>query len=86
MEEFLDNIWRMVVESNVLHLIWALLILLVGWLLAVVLSNRLGMLLRNWGVGKKLSHCLPEGAHSSAVRFSVSPSLKAVTENGIRSP
>lgn len=68
MEEFLDNIWRMVVESNVLHLIWALLILLVGWLLAVVLSNRLGMLLRNWGVGKKLSHCLPEGAHSSAVR------------------
>ena len=40
MEEFLDNIWKMIVESNVLHLIWALLILLIGWLLAVVISNR----------------------------------------------
>lgn len=68
MEEFLDNIWKMIVESNVLHLIWALLILLIGWLLAVVISNRAGIILRNWGVGKKLSNCLPEGAHSSAVR------------------
>lgn len=68
MQEFLDNIWKMIVESNVLHLIWALLILLVGWLLAVVISNRAGIILRNWGVGKKLSNCLPEGAHSSAVR------------------
>lgn len=52
MQEFLDNIWKMIVESNVLHLIWALLILLVGWLLAVVISNRAGIILRNWGVAK----------------------------------
>ena len=68
MEEFLDNIWKMIVESNVLHLIWALLILLVGWLIAVVVSNRAGILLRNLGVGRKLSDCLPEGAHGSAAR------------------
>ncbi len=34
MEEFFENIWKMIVESNVLQLIGALLLLLVGWLVA----------------------------------------------------
>ncbi len=68
MEEFFNNIWKVIIESNVLHLVWAVLILLLGWLLALFVSNRLGGLLRSYGVGHKLSGCLPEGANSSAVR------------------
>ena len=38
MEEFFQNIWKMIVESNVLNIIWGLLVLLVGWLVAVFAS------------------------------------------------
>ena len=60
MEEFFENIWKMIVESNVLQLIGALLLLLVGWLVAVLLSNRTALVLKKFEVGKKLSGCIPD--------------------------
>ena len=42
MSEFAEKVWKMIVESNVLNVIWALLLLLAGWIVALI--------------GKKLLH------------------------------
>ena len=69
MEEFFENIWKMIVESNVLQLIGALLLLLVGWLVAVLLSNRTALVLKKFEVGKKLSGCIPEDGNDAGAKI-----------------
>lgn len=46
----LREIWEMVLQSNVLQLVWALLVLIAGWLLAVICSRAVGGAIRrlNW--------------------------------------
>ncbi len=62
MEEFFQNIWKMIVESNVLNIIWGLLVLLVGWLVAVFASGQVVKLVDRFALSKKIDECLPEGA------------------------
>ena len=69
MEEFFKNIWQVIVESNILQLIGALLFLLLGWLVAVLLSNRTALLLKKFNVGKKLSGCIPEDGGDTGARI-----------------
>lgn len=40
--EFWQNIWQMLVDINILRLVWALLVLIVGWLVAWLLANLAG--------------------------------------------
>lgn len=62
--EMIEKIWGMIVASNILRLVWALAILLVGWLLAALASSRVSSGLQKLGVGRKLDDCLPEGGSS----------------------
>lgn len=59
--EMWEKIWGMIVSSNILRLIWALLILLVGWLLAMLASSRAAQGVQKLGLGRKLGECLPDG-------------------------
>lgn len=61
MEEFFQNIWKMVVESNVLNIVWGLLVLLIGWLVAVVAAGQAVKLVDKFALNKKIEECLPEG-------------------------
>ncbi len=63
MEKF-KEIWDMIVASNILRLIWALVVLLVGWLLAMVASSQVTLRLQKLDLNKKLGRCLPEGESS----------------------
>lgn len=72
MEDFLRDVWKMIVESNVLNLVWAILVLLVGWIVAVIVSGQAALLVTRLGFDKKLNRCLPQGselAEASASKF-----------------
>ncbi|NLF94367.1 MAG: mechanosensitive ion channel [Oligosphaeraceae bacterium] len=60
--EMWEKIWGMIVSSNILRLIWALAILLVGWLLAMLASSQAAQGLQKLGLGRKLGECLPDGS------------------------
>ncbi|MDD4099110.1 MAG: mechanosensitive ion channel [Lentisphaeria bacterium] len=62
MENFFASVWEMIVESNVLHIVAAVLILVIGWLLAVWLSGAVRRGLEAMTIGQKLGQCLPAGA------------------------
>ena len=62
MEDFFKNVWQMIVDSNVLNLIGAILVLLVGWLIAVIVSSQVAKLVNRIGVDQKLNRCLPQGS------------------------
>ena len=53
MEDFFKNVWQMIVDSNVLNLIGAILVLLVGWLIAVIVSSQVAKLVNRIGVDQK---------------------------------
>ncbi|NMA39963.1 MAG: hypothetical protein GX937_07255, partial [Lentisphaerae bacterium] len=61
MEGF-QKIWAMIVDSNVLHVISAVLILVIGWLLAIWLSGAVRKGIDALGLDSKLGKCLPDGA------------------------
>ena len=48
--EFWQNIWQMLVDINILRLVWALLVLIVGWLVAWLLANLAGKALQRFGL------------------------------------
>ena len=70
MEEFFQNIWKMIVESNVLNIIWGLLVLLVGWLVAVLVSGQVVKLVDRFALNKRIEECLPDGTELFCLRFS----------------
>ena len=41
MGDFFKQVWQMIVDSNLLNIVGAVVILLVGWLLALVVSHRI---------------------------------------------
>ncbi len=72
MENFFRDVWKMIVESNVLNLVWAILVLLAGWIVAVVVSGQTASLVTRLGLDKKINRCLPQGSElteSSASKF-----------------
>lgn len=72
MEDFLRDVWKMIVESNVLNLVWAILVLLIGWIVAVIVSGQAALLVTRLGFDKKINRCLPQGselAEASASKF-----------------
>ena len=60
MNEFIEKVWKMLVESNVLNVIWALLLLLAGWIVALIGKKVLHSLLKKLQLNRRLSLCLPE--------------------------
>ena len=62
MEDFLRDVWKMIVESNVLNLVWAILVLLIGWIVAVIVSGQAALLVTRLGFDKKINRCLPQGS------------------------
>ena len=72
MEDFFRDVWKMIVESNVLNLVWAILVLLIGWIVAVIVSGQAALLVTRFGFDKKINRCLPQGselAEASASKF-----------------
>ena len=65
MEDFFRDVWRMIVESNVLNLVWAILVLLIGWIVAVVISGQTVALVNRLGLDRKINRCLPQGSEIS---------------------
>ncbi len=58
MKEFLETIWKMIIESNVLSLLSALIILITGWLVALILSTQLRKWLRGLAIDEKIGGCV----------------------------
>lgn len=59
--EFWQNIWQMLVDINILRLVWALLVLIVGWLVAWLLANLAGKALQRFGLDRRLEQSFPAG-------------------------
>lgn len=59
--EFWQNFWQMLVDINVPRLAGALLVLVVGWLLAVLLGNMAARSIRGLKLADRIDRSLPEG-------------------------
>ncbi|OQA88309.1 MAG: hypothetical protein BWY31_00471 [Lentisphaerae bacterium ADurb.Bin242] len=57
--QLFSEIWKMIVESNVLNLVYALLLFLAGWLVSMWIASRLAALMKHWGIGQKISKYVP---------------------------
>lgn len=62
MEEIFQDVWKMIVESNVLHLIWAVLVLVVGWLVAVFFSGLVQKGMTKLAIEDRINKVLPKGS------------------------
>ena len=62
MEKVFQDVWKMIVESNVLNLVWAVLVLVVGWLIAVFVSGCVRKGLDKIGIEAKINRMLPKGS------------------------
>lgn len=64
--EFWQNLWQMLVDINVPRLAGALLVLIVGWLLAVLLGNLAAQGIRGLKLASRIDRSLPEGKAAGA--------------------
>ena len=48
MREFLEKLWQMILDSNLLNLVGGIGILLIGWLIALWVSRRVSCSIRKW--------------------------------------
>ena len=62
--DFWQEIWQIVVDMNILSLVWALLILIVGVLLAWFFAGLAGKAVRSFGLDEKLDKSFPGGKRS----------------------
>ena len=62
MSEFIEKIWKMIVDSNVLNIVWAALVLIVGWLVAVIVSGGVRKGFKKLGMEAKINKLLPNGS------------------------
>ncbi|MFA6930928.1 MAG: mechanosensitive ion channel [Lentisphaeria bacterium] len=62
MENFFQNVWQMIIDSHVLTIVKAIVILAAGWLIAIYVSGLVSRLIRNSSLEQKLNRCLPEGS------------------------
>ncbi|MDR0931420.1 MAG: mechanosensitive ion channel [Victivallales bacterium] len=59
--EFWQEIWQMIVGGNILNLVYALLILIVGWLLSWFFAAIAAKIVRKLGMDEKLDKSFPGG-------------------------
>jgi len=64
--EFWQNLWQMLVDINVPRLVGAFLVLIVGWLLAVLLANLTVRGIRGLKLASRIDRSLPEGKAAGA--------------------
>ncbi len=69
MGNFFQDVWKMVIDSNVLVLIKAIVILAAGWLIAIYVSGLVSRLIRASSLEQKLNRCLPEGSAMPASKL-----------------
>ena len=62
--EFWQAIWQMVMDMNILRLIWALLVLIAGWLLAWFAAGLAGRAIQSLRLDEKLDKSFPGGNRS----------------------
>ena len=60
MSDFFETIWRVVVESNILNVVGALLIFLAGWVVSLFCKKILRSALAKLQLNRRLALCLPE--------------------------
>ena len=65
MKDFFQQIWQVIVESNLLNILGAVAILVIGWLIALAVSRRVSM-----GVQKLTARksTLPDGTELPQVK------------------
>ncbi len=59
MNDFFKNVWQMIVESNLLNVAGAVLVLLIGWLAALYASKKISDCIRNVSAQNKTA--MPDG-------------------------
>ena len=62
--EFFKEIWKMVVESDLLRIAGALAVLLIGWLVALLISSRISACVQKWTGRRRI---LPDGTEITQV-------------------
>ena len=60
MREFMSTVWKMIVESNILNVVGALLIFLAGWVFSLLCKKILHSGLKKMQLNRRLSLCLPD--------------------------
>ena len=60
MREFMGTVWKMIVESNILNVVGALLIFLAGWVFSLLCKKILYSGLKRIQLNRRLSLCLPD--------------------------
>lgn len=58
--EFLEKIWNIIAKDNLPHLLFALVVLIIGWVLAMLVKRMVAKLLKASGLSNKLSVCVSE--------------------------
>lgn len=58
--EFLKNVWDIIAKDNLPHLLFALIVLIVGWVLSLLVKRMVAKLLKSSGLSNKLSVCVSE--------------------------
>ncbi len=77
MNEFINTVWKMIVESNVLHVIYALLILLAGWIVSLLCRKIAYAGLTKLQLNRRLTLCLPD-EDPGATRINVEKLLSGI--------
>ena len=62
--DFWREIWQIVVDMNILNLVWALLVLIAGWLLAWIVAGVAARAVRSFRLDEKLERSFPGGKRS----------------------
>lgn len=60
MREFMSTVWKMIVESNILSVVGALLIFLAGWVFSLLCKKILYSGLKKMQLNRRLALCLPD--------------------------
>ena len=58
MKDFFKQIWKMILDSNLLNVVGAIAILIIGWLLALLASKKISALIHKLNAKKTV---LPDG-------------------------
>ena len=58
MKDFFKQIWKMILDSNLLNVVGAIAILIIGWLLALLASKKISALIHQLNAKKAI---LPDG-------------------------
>lgn len=77
MKEFVETVWNMIVQSHVLNIIGALLILLAGWVIALLCRKLCYAGLQKMQLNKRMALCLPE-ADPGTERLNIEKLLSSI--------